>query len=159
VSHDKEAEESAAEKPDSTDDNLVGTINFNDPSFWIEDAKAFNREMAERALAATHDKKVFRALDRLRQDVLRGAKAAVRDAVLDTDTMDALAREAYLDRRDPRHTARRLGREWALKNAAPHADQRSREQRFEERRVRRDERKAKENGEREGLLANPELFV
>lgn len=153
------AEESAAEKPGSTDDNLVGTINFNDPDFWIEDAKAFNREMAERDLAATNGKRAFRAIDRLVQEVLRGAKTTVRDAGLDTDTLDALAREAYLDRRDPRHAARRLGREWALKNTAPHADQRPREQRFEERRVRRNERRAKENGEREGLLANPELFA
>ena len=65
-------------------------------------------------------KDVFRAVSALEMDVWRGVRT-VRYAVIDSDTQNGLALQAYKHLGDCSRLAYKLGREWALANCATYA--------------------------------------
>ena len=107
---------------------------------------------------ALNTKDVFRAVSALEIDVLRGVRS-VRHAVIDSDTQNGLAHQAYARQGDCSRVAYKLGREWALSNCSTYAELALRDRRHAEARDRRDARIAKRNWERGVGWKNAELFI
>ncbi|MEI7512444.1 MAG: hypothetical protein WCK01_03225 [Candidatus Uhrbacteria bacterium] len=123
--------------------------------FHLADMAAVDEERFEWE-CAMNTKDVFRAISALEIDVQRGVRSV--NAVIDSDTQNGLAHQAYTYHGDCSRVAYRLGREWALKNRPTYAELALQDRRHAEARERRDARIAKDNWERgEGWL-NADLF-
>ncbi len=143
-------EVSAVEKPDATDGD-IGTFNPDDPEFRAADMAAIDDERFEwDSMRSTKD--VFRAVKHLEGYVLRGVRS-VRNATIDSDSLNGLAHQAHTRTGDRTRIAWKLGRAWALTNLPTYAELALRDRRHERERERRDAREAKHNWERgEGHL-------
>ncbi len=93
-------------------------------------------------------KDVFRAVSALEMDVRRGVRT-VRYAVIDSDTQNGLALQAYKHLGDCSRLAYKLGREWAIANCATYAKLALQDRRHAVARKRRDARIAKRIQQRE----------
>ncbi len=136
----KPAEESTAEKLDSTDD-FVG-FDFNDPEFRKADMAAIDDELFEQDCARS-SKDVYREVKHLEGYVLRGVRS-VRHATIDSDSLNGLAHQAFTRTGDRNRIAWRLGRDWALSTLPSFSELRQQERRFCERNQRRQLREAKQ---------------
>jgi hypothetical protein len=151
------SEASTEKKLDATDSN-VGTFNFNDLDSidWQADMAAVDDERFERDCAQS-TKDVFREVKHLEGYVQRGVRS-VRNAEIDSDSLNGLAQQALTRTGDRSRSAWKLGRAWALANLPTYAELALRDRRHERERYQRDARIAKENWERGDTLANLELF-
>lgn len=134
------AEASTAYKLDATDDS-VGNFNF-DNFDWAADSIALDDERFLSDLAFEASARTFRAFDRLKAAVRRGARRT--GAVLDDDTVCGLAQQAYTRVGDRTRQAFALGRAHAEEHGDPAPLP-------EPRRGERRDRRAARNAKRLGL--------
>lgn len=151
-------EVSTVQKTDATDDH-VGTSQPFEDSF-AEDLRdelvALDEEAFERA-CVLDAKSVYHAISLLELDVLRGVRS-VRQAEIDSDTLNGLAHQAYVRMGDRSRIAWRLGRAWGLANRPPYAELRLRDRRVAHDREARRAAEAQLNWELGEDWKNFELF-